>query len=253
MQDVQKLERVDVSHGQKASVRTGPCRPGAPDPSNVNLNSQDSDMHQAISVQVAAAVSLSPNWKKLSVAVLAATSLAAHADWQVIKTDRGAQLQVRSIASERMSELRVEVPTKATSQQLSTYLLGRYLDEAGEGIERKFVSRSATHAEWTDQIKAPMVSMRCATTRMEITAAQAPSVTSINFESVDRWPIGKPQDCVPLRTRGIWELVAAASGPILRYTVFTDLGGSVPTFMVRGALETDAIQRAIRVAQEASQ
>jgi hypothetical protein len=58
---------------------------------------------------------------------------------------------------------------------------------------------------------------------------------------------------VALSTRGAWELVTAASGSTLRYTVFTDLGGSVPAFMVRGALETDALQRAVRVAQEAAQ
>jgi len=210
-------------------------------------------MYRSTSVAVAAAFELSPHWKRLFVAVLAATSLAAHADWQVIKTERGAQIQGRSVAGERISELRVEVPTKATPQQLSAYLLGRYLDEPGEGIERKFVSRSATHAEWTDQIKAPVVSMRCATTRMDITSAQSSPVTSIRFESVDRWPLGKPQDCVPLRTRGTWELVTATSGSTLRYTVFTDLGGSMPAFMVRGPLETDALQRALRVAQEAGQ
>jgi hypothetical protein len=210
-------------------------------------------MYRAVSVAAAAATALSSHLKKLPVAVLAVTSLAAHAEWQVLKTERGAQLQGRSVAGERMNELRVEAPTKATPQQLSAYLLGRYLDEPGEGIERKFVSRSATHAEWTDQIKAPVVSLRCATTRMDVMSAPSSPVTSIRFESADRWPLGKPQDCVPLRTRGVWELVTAASGWTLRYTVFTDLGGSVPAFVVRGALETDALQRAMRVAQEAAQ
>lgn len=210
-------------------------------------------MHRAISAVAAAASALSSHWKKLPVALLAATSLAAHAEWQVLKTERGVQLQGRSVAGERMSELRVEVPTKATPQQLGAYLLGRYLDEPGKGIERKFVSRSATHAEWTDQIKARVLSLRCATTRMDIMSAPSSPVTSIRFELADRWPPGKPQDFVPLRTRGVWELVTAASGSTLRYKVFTDLGGSMPAFMVRGALETDALQRALRVAQEASQ
>jgi hypothetical protein len=210
-------------------------------------------MHQAPHVSTAAAASPSRRRKLLSAALLAATSLSAHAEWQVIKTERGAQLQGRSVAGERMGELRVEVPTKATPAQLSVYLLGRYLDEPGEGIERKFVSRSATHAEWTDQIKASVVSVRCATTRMDFMPAQTTPVTSIRFESVDRWPLGKPQDCVPLRTRGTWELVPSVSGSTLRYTVFTDLGGSMPAFMVRGPLETDALQRALRVAQEAGQ
>jgi hypothetical protein len=209
-------------------------------------------MHRATSDPTAAASAPSTRLEQLFIVLLATTSLTAQAEWQVLKSDRDTQLHGRSIAGERMSELRVETPTKATAQQLNAYLLGRYLDEPGDGIDRKFISRSATHAEWTDQIKTPIVSQRCATTRMDASPAQASTPNIVRFESVDRRPLGQPQDCVPLRTRGTWELVTRATGTIVRYTVFTDPGGSVPAFMVRGALETDALQRAVRVAQEAS-
>jgi hypothetical protein len=110
-------------------------------------------MHRATSDPTAAASAPSTRLEQLFIVLLATTSLTAQAEWQVLKSDRDTQLHGRSIAGERMSELRVETPTKATAQQLNAYLLGRYLDEPGDGIDRKFISRSATHAEWTDQIK----------------------------------------------------------------------------------------------------
>jgi hypothetical protein len=153
------------------------------------------------------------------------------------------------VPGERFPELRVEAITAVPGVKLAAYLLGNYIDEADPGIHRQLVERSKDFAEWTDLIRTPIISDRCATTRLSLRRGdKEDGAITVEFVARGTWPKGKPSaGCVPLRSQGSWSFRPAAGGTLLTYTIFADPGGGVPPFLVRGALEDDALKRVARV------
>jgi hypothetical protein len=183
-----------------------------------------------------------------SVPLLLLAGTARAQEWQQLRVEGGLTLSKRVVAGERFPELRVQATTALPGVKLTSYLLGSYIDQADPGISRKLVERTAESAEWTDLIKTPIISDRCATTRLSLRREENSGGATVEFVSRGVWPTGKPSTgCVPLRSHGSWSFQPVAGGTRVTYTIFADPGGTVPSFLVRGALEDDALKRVARV------
>ncbi|GFO54547.1 hypothetical protein GMSM_15540 [Geomonas sp. Red276] len=149
-------------------------------------------------------------------------------------------------------ELRIETSTGTPSAKLVSYLMGRYIDEADPGMTRRVLERSPEAAAWSDLIKTPVLSDRCASARTWL-KREGNGTVEVEFESRDEWPRGKPAPgCVAIRARGRWVLRPASGGTRITYTILADPGGNVPAFLVRGMMEDDALNRVRRVVAEAA-
>ncbi|MCM0080029.1 hypothetical protein L4X63_00335 [Geomonas sp. Red32] len=195
-------------------------------------------------------------WLPLLAGLLLSLSLfqatAGADEWRHLRTRHGLAVMGRPVEGARFMELRIETSTGTPSAKLVSYLMGPYIDEADPGMTRKILERSAEAAAWTDLIKTPVLSDRCASARTWV-RREANGTVEVEFESRDEWSRGKPAPgCVAIRARGRWVLRPAAGGTRITYTILADPGGSVPVFLVRGMMEDDALNRVRRVVAEAA-
>ena len=191
-------------------------------------------------------------------AVLLSLPVAVHGageaqQWKRLRTKHGLTLMSRSVEGERFPELRIRTTTALPAGRVVAYLMGRYIDDADPGFQRRMVERSPQAARWTDLIRTPLISDRCATSTSRVSKDGSAGGIEVAFASGDDWPLGKPTAaCVPLRSRGSWTVRPTAGGSELTYTIFADPGGGIPVFLVRGAMEDDALDRVRRVIGEAA-
>ena len=181
------------------------------------------------------------------------TLVFAGEEWRPVRSEDGYTLEKRAVAGEKFEELRMRTVVRGTTpEKIVTFLLGGYLEEVDAGVERRFVHRSDRTVEWTDRVRSKLVGERCATIRM--TVAESGGEMAVSFQTTGEWPVGKPaEDCVPLRTRGMWLLRRAGPEQTeVTYTVFTDVGGLLPAFLVRGAIVDDTWNRTRRALREAA-
>jgi hypothetical protein len=99
---------------------------------------------------------------------------------------------------------------------------------------RQFVKRSDDEVVVYDQIRTPVVSDRDVTLR--ISKVVRDDALEVRFQSTDA--LGPPPDRRFVRlpmVRGAWTLVAVQGGTRLTHVIYSEPGGSVPAFMIRGA------------------
>lgn len=193
-------------------------------------------------------------WPLIGTLLLAlVSSVPAQAQqWREVRVKDGLVLMSRKVAGERFPEFRIRATTPTSVGRLASYLMGRSIDEADPGIERTIVERSPRSATFTDLIRTPVISDRCATSRVVRKNGEHDSVELV-FTSGGEWPRGKPTErCVPLRAHGSWILKPLKSATELTYTIFADPGGNLPVFLVRGMIEDDALNRVRHVLSEAA-
>jgi len=190
----------------------------------------------------------------LSLCLLLVALPAYAQEWKQLRSKHGLTLLCRKLAGERFPEYRIQTITPIPIAKLASYLMGRSIEEADPGMQRRIHERSRDFARWTDLIKTPVISDRCAASYARLKNNDGTGTVEIDFVSNSDWSHGKPTaDCVPLRVHGSWSLQPTAEGTNLTYTIFADPGGNVPAFLVRGMIEDDALNRVVRVLSEAAQ
>ncbi|MGH8081639.1 MAG: hypothetical protein ACREP7_13775 [Lysobacter sp.] len=181
--------------------------------------------------------------------LLATWSLTGHAQaepWQSVRSEDGLRMETRRVAGERFDELRISTSLNVSPEAIADYLVGKYLDQKNKNIRRTFVQRGRELTIWSDVLSAPMISERCYSMRFE-RLALANGEIRVKFASLDY--IGKTPkaDCIALRTRGEWIMTPTAAGSRLTYVSLTDIGGNVPTMLVRRSLSSAAVSSVRKV------
>jgi hypothetical protein len=111
---------------------------------------------------------------------------------------------------------------------------------------RRVLKRTGDELVVYDQIDAPVVSDRDTTLR--IYKVVRPGALEVRFESSDA--LGPPPNPKFVRIpaiRGGWTLVAVPGGTRLTYVCYSEPGGSVPAFLVRGPQRDHVTQDVERI------
>jgi hypothetical protein len=171
-------------------------------------------------------------------------SVAALADdaWQAVKTtSEGIALSRRPGRTSGFHDLRLEARSSANPERLATRVWGTFLEARPPVRQRDFLVRGSDEIVFHDHIKVSVVSDREYTLR----------IRHLRDGDVHRLVFGTAPELGPPPTdgfvtipivQGAWEFRPDGTGVAITYTVYSEPGGSVPAFLVRGAQVDEALE-----------
>lgn len=181
--------------------------------------------------------------------VCAVSGLArADDDWKVVRERNGVTLERRSVEGSRYYENRARAHTSVAAPVVVQKLWSGIEYERSPTVKnRTVVRRSADEIVVYDQIHAAVVSDRDVTTR--IRKVQDGAAWEIRFDSANE--LGPPPAAGYVRlplVRGAWRIEPAADGGAnISYRCYSEPGGSIPAFLVRGAQQDSTLDEFERV------
>ncbi|MCU1282436.1 MAG: hypothetical protein JWM53_5982 [bacterium] len=192
--------------------------------------------------------------RRLAAAALLATfSVAgtARADeaWRVVHERNGVTLERRAVDGSRFYEYRARAHTTVSAPAALTRIWGGIGDERSPTIKhRTVVRRAEDELVVYDQIHAAVVSDRDVTIRIR-KVADGGGVFDIAFESTAE--LGPPPAAGYVRlpmVRGSWRIEPTADGGSnIAYRCYSEPGGAIPAFLVRGAQQDSTLDEFERV------
>jgi hypothetical protein len=191
-----------------------------------------------------------------SVAALAALALASPAialgddGWQKVRDKNGITLEKRTVDGSHFLDYRARTHTATSPQVTMTKIWGGIGDEQSPTITRRaVVQRSADEVVVYDQIHAPVVTDRDVIIRIRKIVDPRNGAYEIRFESTTT--VGPPPARGYVRlpmVRGRWRIEPdGAGGSNVDYTCYSEPGGSVPAFLVRGTQQDNVLEEFERV------
>ena len=185
------------------------------------------------------------------VASLSAAAGAARADdgWRVVRDRDGITLERRAVEGSRFYEYRVRAHTTVAAPIAVERIWRGIGDERSPTLKHRTVlERSGDELVVYDQIHAPVVSDRDVTIRLH-KSADAHGGFEITFASAsDAGPPPAPGYVRLAVVRGDWRIEPAAEGGSnLAYQCYSEPGGAIPAFLVRGAQQDSTLDEFERV------
>jgi len=197
-----------------------------------------------------------PVARALLAAALVASSFsaaagAARADdgWRVMRDRDGVTLERRAVEGSRFYEYRVRAHTTVSAPVAVERIWSGIGDERSPTVKhRTVVRRAGDELVVYDQIHAAVVSDRDVTIRIR-KSADGHGGFAIAFESTSA--LGPPPAAGYVRlpvVRGSWEIAPAADGGSeIAYRCYSEPGGAIPAFLVRGAQQDSTLDEFERV------
>lgn len=173
------------------------------------------------------------------------------APFEPVSQKDGLTLTQRSVSSSALFEYRVETQTSFTVEQLceAVYEWGTRQGDGPNVTLHKVLRDGVDLRVVYDQISAPVVANRDYALTV-IRERPTPTSCRIRFWVTNDQAPPRPDGFVRMsKLWGEWLFEQAATGATLRYTLFSDPGGSVPAFLVRGP-QRDATVKSVQVALE---
>lgn len=181
----------------------------------------------------------------------AAVANAARADdgWRVLSERDGITLERRSVDGSRYYEYRVHAHTSVSAPVAAERIWSGIGDERSPTIKhRTIVRRAADELVVYDQIHAAVVSDRDVTIRIQ-RVNDGNGLVELRFESTSE--LGPPPTAGFVRlpmVRGSWRIEPAAEGGSnIAYRCYSEPGGALPAFLVRGAQQDATLDEFERV------
>ena len=181
----------------------------------------------------------------------AVVGAAAHADdgWRVMRDRDGVTLERRSVDGSRFYEYRVSAHTTVSPAVAVERIWRGIGDERSPTIKhRTVVRRAGDELVVYDQIHAAVVSDRDVTIRIH-KSSDGHGAFDISFESTSE--LGPPPAAGYVRlpvVRGSWRIEPTADGGSnLMYRCYSEPGGAIPAFLVRGAQQDSTLDEFERV------
>jgi len=167
--------------------------------------------------------------------VLSLLSPLAHADegWSQAGAKNGVTYEKRAVNGSKFLEYRATTQVSVAPDQALQAIWKVITEMPPASNKRRVIKRSDDEVVVYDQINTPIVSDRDVTIRMY--KVVRPDGFEMRFESNES--LGPPPDPKRVRipmVRGLWSLVAAQGGTRLTYVCYSEPGGSIPAWMVRG-------------------
>lgn len=191
-------------------------------------------------------------------------SVCAHAEeaWETVpvkgENREGISVEKRSVPGSKFMEYRARAQTQVSPQIVLRGLWAGLSDPPpGTVKKREVLRKSDTEFVFYDQVKTPVVSDRDYTMRISRSTDEKTGALQVRFETANE--LGPPAASgfvrIPL-VRGSWLIEAGEGGGAkLTYQCYSEPGGSIPAFMVRGAQQNQIVldmRRMLERAQRAA-
>jgi hypothetical protein len=189
-------------------------------------------------------------WAALVAAMPLASLAAAETPWNWIKERNGFTLEKRPVDGSKYYEYRARTHSTVAPPVVVERIWRGIGDERSPTLKRRTVVRR-TEDEMVvyDQIRAVVVSDRDVTIRIRRVADARTGAFEIQFESTPE--LGPPPAAGYVRltmVRGEWRIEPdRAGGSNIAYRVYSEPGGTIPAFMVRGAQQDSVFDEFERV------
>lgn len=184
----------------------------------------------------------------LFASVAAGATVSADDGWRVLHERNGITLERRGVEGSRYFEYRVRAHTTVAPAVAVERIWSGIGDERSPTVKhRTVVRRSADELVVYDQIHAAVVSDRDVTIR--IRKVSDGDAYELQFASTSE--LGPPPAAGYVRlpmVRGSWRIEpAAAGGSNIAYRCYSEPGGAIPAFLVRGAQQDSTLDEFERV------
>lgn len=158
-------------------------------------------------------------------------------------------LEKRAVPGSKFLEYRVVATSPVPPEQVLKVLWAGLSDPpAGTVKKRQILSKSATEIVFYDEVATPVVSDRDYTLRITQSRDEKSGTIHVRFAlDPSAGPPPRPNFVRIANIRGSWDVEPQGSGSRLTYLCFSEPGGSVPAFMVRGAQQEHAVKDVRRV------
>lgn len=172
--------------------------------------------------------------------------LLLHAPPQYARVEEadGVLVEARPVAGSSLVELRLTTSTRKSPDSLcdAAFGNGKLDPEEPDLKSRKVLFESADERVTYDQVAPPVVNARDYAARVK--RLRSGTACRVTFEAANEVAPSKPAGWVRIsKLRGEWMFERVADGTTrVTYVVFTDPGGSVPTFMVEGSRRKIALR-----------
>jgi hypothetical protein len=174
----------------------------------------------------------------IGVLLLVAWPVGADEAWATFDTRDGATYQRRSVPGSRFHEYRASLTMTVPPADVARAVWSAITDSAPATVKkREVLSRGADDLVVYEQIHTPVVSDRDVTLRFH-RGAQGQGF-EIAFENANQ--LGPPPMAGFVRlpvVRGKWTLTPVAGGTRVVYECYSEPGGSIPAFLVRGTQQS---------------
>jgi hypothetical protein len=187
--------------------------------------------------------------RSLGFALLLVVVAPAHAEdgWKTFETDKGVTYEKRPVPGSHFNEYRAVMAVTATPTDTARTVWTAITDAIPPTVKkRQVLSRGTDEILIYDQIHTPVVSDRDVTIRIRrITHADS---VEVRFESANE--LGPPPAPGYVRlpvVRGRWMLTPSDGGTHVVYECYSEPGGSIPAFLVRGAQQSEVAKDVERV------
>lgn len=179
--------------------------------------------------------------------LLTALPLSAHADepWKRYAEDRGVVYEKRSVEGSSFDEYRARATLPAPPQVVADAIWRGITEAVPKTVRKRTVlQKSANEYVVYDQLDPPVVKDRDVTVQID-RRTLADGTIEIAFHSTSA--LGPPPSPAYVRipmVRGAWILRGSPDGTALIYRCYSEAGGSVPAFLVRG-VQADQVKKDI--------
>jgi hypothetical protein len=168
--------------------------------------------------------------------------------WSTYDTHDGVTYEKRAVGGSRFAEYRATTAVAQSPAQTSAAVWSAVTDSVPATVKKRTVlSRGSDELVIYDQIHTPVVSDRDVTIR--IRRATRGDELEIRFETAN--DVGPPPATGFVRlpvVRGRWLLSPSAGGGTrIVYQCYSEPGGSIPAFLVRGAQQSEVAKDVERV------
>lgn len=166
-------------------------------------------------------------------------ALADDPGWRLVSERRGLRVERREVPGSAMPEVRVSTHSPLPPPQVVAAVWAERPPPGPRGkSQRRILEESASERLIYERVDHPLVSAREYTARLRRSGDGVSQPFRLTF-GLD-YPAGPPPTPGMIRLpalRGAWTVTAApAGGSDVVYTVFSEPGGSLPGFLVRGVL-----------------
>lgn len=174
-------------------------------------------------------------------------SAAGDEGWKTFDNRDGVTYEKRSVPGSHYNEYRAIAAVATSPTETARAVWTAITDSIPATIKKRtIISRGNDEIVVYDQIHTPVVSDRDVTIRIRRIVNR--DDVEIRFESAN--DLGPPPASGYVRlpvVRGKWSLLPATNGTRIVYECYSEPGGSVPAFLVRGAQQSEVAKDVERV------
>jgi hypothetical protein len=183
----------------------------------------------------------------VALSLLITLSASGDEAWKTIDNREGVTYEKRTVPGSRYNEYRAVLAVAASPVETARVVWTGITDAIPATVKKRTViSRANDEVVVYDQIHAAVVSDRDVTLR--IRRVVTGDDIEIRFESANE--LGPPPALGYVRlpvVRGKWTLLPATSGTHVVYECYSEPGGSIPAFIVRGVQQSEVAKDVERV------